>query len=63
MKITLAADTGRADGPRVPNAPAAFGRRDEDAVVDSPTAAPPAQRPDAVRAAPRSPAPVTEVRA
>ncbi|WP_268837171.1 hypothetical protein [Streptomyces sioyaensis] len=41
MKITLAADPGRADGRRVPIA----------------------QRPDAVRTAPRSPAPLTEVRA
>ncbi|MFI9079185.1 hypothetical protein ACIGW8_22400 [Streptomyces sioyaensis] len=63
MKITLAAGTGRADGRRVPIAPAAFGRRAEHAVVVSPAAAPLAQRPDAVRAAPRSPAPVTEVRA
>ncbi|SOE09907.1 hypothetical protein SAMN06272775_0966 [Streptomyces sp. 2323.1] len=63
MKITLAADPGRADVRRVPIAPAAFDRRDEDGVVVPPAAAPPAQRPDAVRADPRPPAPVTEVRA
>ncbi|MFI0902739.1 ferredoxin [Streptomyces sioyaensis] len=62
MKITLAADTGRAGGRRVSFAPEAIDRRDEDAVVP-PDAAPTAQREDAVRAAAGCPAAVIEVRA
>lgn len=62
MKITLAADTGRAAARRLPIAPAVFDRRDEDGVV-VPDAALPAQRQDAVRAAIGCPAAVTEVRA